>query len=761
MLNSSKERVLVVTTILSTLVYLIWRVFFTLPIGYGILSVIFGVILLVAEFTGVFEEIIHFYHMADKKRPKLPKVDEEKFPTVDVLIATYNEPVELLYKTVNGCVNMQYPDKEKVKIFLCDDGGREEMKKLAEHFQIGYFAREDREGAKAGNLNHALKRTKGELVVTFDADMIPMSDFLMATVPYFIAEKKVGFIQMPQSFYNLDLFQYNLYSEHTIPNEQDYFYKDIQLAKNKTNSVIYGGSNTVIARKALDEIGGFVTNVITEDFATGMLIQSKGYSCYATDEVHASGLSPEDLESLISQRRRWARGCIQTGRKLNILFQKGLSVKQKISYLNSIVYWYSCVKRFVYCLAPLVYSVFGVTVLVASPITLLLFWLPMYVLNSKTLKWLSGNIRTTRWTNIYETILFPLLLKDVLLEMCGISLKKFQVTRKGNPSQKTKYRKYAIPHVILAILSIIGIANCIRRIFETGDVSLLYLVFWLLLNLYNYVMAILFMAGRTSRRKYERFQIDAEVSVAYEERVFQGKIYDICEGGFSMHLKYPEYLPPEELGKVRIDDGRYVFHGTAKIVQVLEEEEGYKYAFSFQKMNEDEYRILLHILHDRVPPRTQEIKKEYGFMEDLYINLSRRPEKTKGYKRKLPRIPVQRELVCENGTEVRVLNFNYEYMALQGMSEHAHRMLFKLRNDCKVLVEYVKELSNYEVSEAAGFYGMAKLYRIVNLEEIIHDEQFPALLYQVQKRHEKQLESTLETKRKAQIEVEYDEMEWL
>lgn len=122
---------------------------------------------------------------------------------------------------------------------------------------------------------------------------------------------------------------------------------------------------------------------------------------------------------------------------------------------------------------------------------------------------------------------------------------------------------------------------------------------------------------------------------------------------------------------------------------------------------------------------------------------------------------MQRELVCENGTEVRVLNFNYEYMALQGMSEHAHRMLFKLRNDCKVLVEYVKELSNYEVSEAAGFYGMAKLYRIVNLEELIHDEQLPALLYQVQKRHEKQLESTLETKRKAQIEVEYDEMEWL
>ena len=74
--------------------------------------------------------------------------------------------------------------------------------------------------------------------------------------------------------------------------------------------MIYGGSNTVITRRALEDVGGFYEKSITEDFATGILIQKKGYVCYALNEVLASGLSPTDLKSLISQRVRWARGCI-------------------------------------------------------------------------------------------------------------------------------------------------------------------------------------------------------------------------------------------------------------------------------------------------------------------------------------------------------------------------------------------------------------------------------------------------------------------
>ncbi len=104
---------------------------------------------------------------------------------LDVLIATHSEEAGLLFKTVNGCKHMAYPDKSKVHIYLCDDNDRPEIAKLAHDMGIGYFGLSDNKLAKAGNLNHALSKTDSPLVVTFDADMIPRSNFLMETIPYF------------------------------------------------------------------------------------------------------------------------------------------------------------------------------------------------------------------------------------------------------------------------------------------------------------------------------------------------------------------------------------------------------------------------------------------------------------------------------------------------------------------------------------------------------------------------------------------------
>lgn len=114
----------------------------------------------------------------------LPEIAEDAYPDVDVFIATYNEPTDLLERTVNGCVHLKYPDPKKVHIWICDDNRRSEMRALAEKMGVGYFDRPDNKGAKAGNLNHALSLTTAPYVVTLDADMIPRSDFLLKTIPY-------------------------------------------------------------------------------------------------------------------------------------------------------------------------------------------------------------------------------------------------------------------------------------------------------------------------------------------------------------------------------------------------------------------------------------------------------------------------------------------------------------------------------------------------------------------------------------------------
>lgn len=234
----NRNRLLYIGTFVTALIYIIWRTLFTLPLTYGVISLIAGLYLWIVEFLGMGESLNHYIGMSSPLLPQKPELKD--FPSVDVLIPTYNEPVDLLRKTILGAKQLEYPDLDKVKIYLCDDGNRKEVFDLANELNIYYLTRDENKHAKAGNLNNALKYTKGDLVAVFDADMIPLSHFLLETVPFF-NEEKIGFIQTPQAFYNPDLFQYHLYSEQRIPDEQDYFYRDVQLSRNKSNTVIFGG----------------------------------------------------------------------------------------------------------------------------------------------------------------------------------------------------------------------------------------------------------------------------------------------------------------------------------------------------------------------------------------------------------------------------------------------------------------------------------------------------------------------------------------
>ena len=189
--------------------------------------------------------------------------------------------------------------------------------------------------------------------------MIVISDFLLKTIPFFVdvelREKErpeaerlhLGLLQTPQCFYDPDVFQHALYSERRAPNEQDFFYRTIEPAKTTTNSVIYGGSNTILSRRALEDIGGFYTGSITEDFATGLLIESAGYISLALPEPLASGQTPHTFREHVKQRTRWARGVIVTAKKLKIWRRKNLTLAQKISYWSSMFYWYSPIKNFI------------------------------------------------------------------------------------------------------------------------------------------------------------------------------------------------------------------------------------------------------------------------------------------------------------------------------------------------------------------------------------------------------------------------------
>lgn len=773
-IETIRNKALITGTVVTSIIYLIWRIFFTIPFGEGIIALISGMYLLIVEIVGMLEEVVHYNNMTNIEYPMIPKADFSEFPDVDIFIATYNEPVELLYKTINGCINMEYPDENKVHIYICDDSNRIEMKKLAEEMNINYITRTERKDAKAGNFNNALAKTDSPLVVTFDADMIPMHDFLMSTVPYFVEdltnakkiekkdgkearknrEGKIGFIQTPQSFYNPDLFQYNLFSETRIPNEQDYFYRDIQISRNKSNSVIYGGTNTVISREALDEIGGFYTKVITEDFATGILIQSNGYTCYAIDEVHASGLAPEDLKGLVKQRQRWARGCIQTGRKLNILFRKGLNISQKLSYISAITYWYGCLKRLIYIMAPILFSVFGVVVVKCTLLEVLIFWLPMYIFSSKSLKLVSRKIRTIKWTNVYETILFPSLIVSVILESLGISQKKFNVTRKGGAIEDKNYQiKKAIPHIILSILSIIGIINCVKFTFITGTPVYIVLIFWLIINLYNIVMSIFFMLGRQVLRRAERFPINIDCIVSFHEKELKCTTNDISENGLSIVLKKTEFIPYKESIRILLQTDRYKAQFVAKIIHVGQVGEQWKYAMEIQEIDDHNLKQLLRILYDRVPELPKIVEMNNSIFDDIRINVLKRGEQKVKFNRKLPRVNLNKELYSKEHGKVKIINFNYEYAVLK-TNKVFDSLILKI-NDCIDIKFILTDTSSAKIEENTY------LYKVDNYEEISANEEFAEILNQWIKEYEIYMKRKKNEKIKLEDEDVFNEMEYL
>ena len=491
--KESVPKIIIYTVaLLTTLIYIIYRIFFTLPFGLGPVNVIFGILVLLIEIMEAWEFIIYYINTLclSKKSPKIPKIEDSKYPEVDVLIATINEDEELLEGTIKACLGMEYP--RKFDVYVCDDGGREEIAALCKKMKVKYIARRDNKGAKAGNYNNALTKTSAPYIATFDADMCPKKDFLLKTMPFFVKASNVGFVQTPQSFKNPDIYQARLSAK--IPFEQDYFYHYIQMARNNINSTILCGTNCVISRKALKEAGGFAEKSIAEDIATGMLIEAKGYLGIAINDVLAYGNSVNDLPGFVRQRSRWGRGCIQAFKNYGIFNHSILSFRQKLDYFAAITYWLFSFKRLAYLILPLLFAFFGIIIIRCDLAIFVTIFFIQYFVKRFAIDLLEGRSRSSTWNKIYELILSPLLVVGVLKEVFGVGNTKFDVTPKGKNKIKKSHVKAKLltAHIVLLLLSIAGIvvafykANIVR-----SEVYIMPLV-WLFVNSAYLLIAILF-----------------------------------------------------------------------------------------------------------------------------------------------------------------------------------------------------------------------------------------------------------------------------
>lgn len=210
--------------------------------------------------------------------------------------------------------------------YVLDDGEREWVRELCERLGAEYIRRDSHEHAKAGNLNNALKQTCGEFVCVVDADFIAAPEYIDELIGYF-DDPYVTVVQGLQEFYNTDSFQHPRAGDRW--HEQTMFYEVIQPGKNHLNSAFWCGAPSMLRRDALLGIGGVGTETVTEDLHTSLRLHALGWRIVYHARPIAYGLAPDDYDSFITQRERWALGTMQVIRRE--WSRRGLSLRQRIS----------------------------------------------------------------------------------------------------------------------------------------------------------------------------------------------------------------------------------------------------------------------------------------------------------------------------------------------------------------------------------------------------------------------------------------------
>ena len=517
--------------------YFAWRSLSTLNLSNpvdGIFSVaLFSMELLAMVGGGMQLLLLQTVKNRDREADKYSVAVKEKSysPSVDILIPTYNEPDFILKRTIMGCQGLDYENKQ---VYVLDDTRRQSIKQLAQELGCNYITRGDNAHAKAGNLNNALKQTSGDLVAIFDADFVPTSNFLERTVGFF-QKDNIALVQTPQSFYNGDPIAQNLGLRDTLTSEEEVFYRYLQLIKDGAGSVVCAGTSFVVRRKALQKIGCFATESVSEDYFTGIRLSSKGYELVYLDEKLSAGLAAESIGAHIEQRLRWARGTLQAFFiKSNPLTIPGLNLWQRLAHLEGLLHWFTCLPRLFFLLFPLV-CIFGrITPVLATSSELAYFFFPYYAMQLTMFAWLNRRSRSALLSDVYsliQTIPVSLTVIEVMLNPFG---KGFKVTPKGLSRNKFNYNwSLAIPMVVLFGATIISFIVSVLNSVENGfDINL----YWSSYNLITIAVSMMVLLDLPKPSFYEWFEMRREINIYSDRSIHQGITQKISEEGVEIAI---------------------------------------------------------------------------------------------------------------------------------------------------------------------------------------------------------------------------------
>ncbi|WP_312670527.1 UDP-forming cellulose synthase catalytic subunit [Pseudescherichia sp.] len=556
LMGYSKKRsisvIMVVMSFLMSTRYIYFRATQTLHFNSEI-ETILGIGLFLADlYVWVMLLLNYLQTIWPLKREIVPLPDDMSlWPTVDVYVPTYNESLDVVRDTVLAAQCIDYP-RDKMKIYILDDGKRSEFAMFAADVGVGYITRNDNSHAKAGNLNHAMKLTNGELICVFDCDHVATRIFLQATVGGFLKDPKLALVQTPHFFYSPDPFERNLSVGRNIPNEGMLFYGPIQRGNDNWNATFFCGSCAVIRRSALGEIGGFAVETVTEDAHTALKMQRLGWGSAFIDIPLAAGLATERLVLHIIQRTRWARGMTQIFRLDNPLFGRGLTFQQRLCYLSAMLYYQFAIPRIIFLTAPLAYLLFNLNIIYSSASLVFAYALPHLFLSIYLNSRLNGRYRYSFWGEIYDLVLAFHIVLPTVVTMLFPKRGKFNVTDKGG-LLNVGYFDFSVvrPHLVIAFLLIVAVVWGIVRAFAWDhfavDPKVIALnVGWGLYSLIFLLAAIAVARETRQTRKTIRIDVKIPALIHYASGISsRSETADLSMGGCRVAVPDSRHLTDE------------------------------------------------------------------------------------------------------------------------------------------------------------------------------------------------------------------------
>lgn len=468
---------------------------------------------------------LNVFRVVNQNSGFIPSIEEPRlksYPPVAIVVASYKEPLNVLEDTLICFYNLSYPNKH---LYFLDDTRydlpwdtpenklkyHQSIDDLCQSLEINLF-RANWHGAKAGMLNdflqflsgnhrvdfefHPYSKTKPEEVekylIVFDADMNPLPDFVEYLVSIMEEKEKVAFIQTPQYYTN---FAFNRVARASGL-QQAVFYEFICEGKSQQKAMFCCGTNIIYRRAALNEVGGFDEESVTEDFATSLKFHKSGWESMYLNRVSAFGMGPEDLGAFFKQQFRWARGTIGVFRTLPkefLLHFSKFSINQWWEYFLSSTHYFIGMVFLIMVLFPIVYLFFDVPSYLADPIVYACAFIPYITMSALmfiwTLKKRNYTLSNIFSVFVFNAVSFPVFIKAAISGLLGIKV-SFGVTPKSGSTILPL--RFLMPQVCLGLLCVAAITWGVQRLYYEREpfYGLLLNVFW---TLYNFALISSFL----------------------------------------------------------------------------------------------------------------------------------------------------------------------------------------------------------------------------------------------------------------------------